>query len=61
MKYKQLLEQIKELEFQVIRALETCSELDKLKYEKKELKHKLEVLPSMIRRIEAKARAKDHE
>ncbi|PZO12710.1 hypothetical protein [Limnobacter profundi] len=61
MKYKQLLDQIKELEAQVTLALETCSELDKLKYEKKELRHMQEVLPSMIRRIEAKARSKDNE
>lgn len=61
MKYATLLKQIKEIESHLSKALEVAAELDGLKYEKKELRQMSEILPSMIRRIEAKSRSKDTE
>lgn len=55
MKYTKLLEQIRALEKQVSKTLEACEGHDGLKHEKKELRHMLEILPSMTRRIEAKS------
>ena len=49
MKYTKLLEQIRALEKQVSKTLEACEGYDGLKHEKKELRHMLEILPSMNR------------
>lgn len=58
MSYQKLIKQIKELETHAQKALDACSGLDGVSYEKKEIKHILEVLPSMLRRLQAKDREK---